>query len=226
MRKVKKEAVDNSNKELIAALDILEKEKGIQKDVILSAIEEALSKATKAQIGKDVNVVVDINRENGAYKVYREQKVVEEVEDPVMEVSLEEAREVDPLLSVGDMLREDIKTQDFSRIVASNAKNIIVQKIHEEERRSQYEAYVAKEKEIITGIVQRKVGNNLAIELGNNVTGMLLENYMVPGENYEPTDRIKVYVYEVKDTPKGPKINVSRKHPELVKKLFEQEVEK
>lgn len=224
MKKVKKEDASNSNRELIESLNILEREKGIKKEVILQAIEVALTKAAKEFLGKDVNVVVEIDRETGAYNVFSKQTVVENVEDPVMEISLEDANAIDPTLCVGDVLRQDVKSKDFSRITTQNAKNIIVQKIHEEERRAQFEAYAEKEKEIITGIVQRKVGNNLAIELGNNVTGMLLENYMVPGEHYEPTDRIKVYVFEVKDTSKGPKINVSRKHPELVKKLFDQEV--
>ncbi|MBR6897686.1 MAG: transcription termination/antitermination protein NusA [Lachnospiraceae bacterium] len=224
MKKVKKEDASNSNRELIESLNILEREKGIKKEVILQAIEVALTKAAKEYLGKDVNVVVEIDRETGAYNVFSKQTVVENVEDPVMEISLEDANAIDPTLCVGDVLRQDVKSKDFSRITTQNAKNIIVQKIHEEERRAQFEAYAEKEKEIITGIVQRKVGNNLAIELGNNVTGMLLENYMVPGEHYEPTDRIKVYVFEVKDTSKGPKINVSRKHPELVKKLFDQEV--
>ena len=224
MKKVKKEDASNSNRELIESLNILEREKGIKKEVILQAIEVALTKAAKEYLGKDVNVVVEIDRETGAYNVFSKQTVVENVEDPVMEISLEDANAIDPTLCVGDVLRQDVKSKDFSRITTQNAKNIIVQKIHEEERRAQFEAYAEKENEIITGIVQRKVGNNLAIELGNNVTGMLLENYMVPGEHYEPTDRIKVYVFEVKDTSKGPKINVSRKHPELVKKLFDQEV--
>ena len=211
------------NKELIEALDILEKEKDISKDTLLEAIENSLLTACKNHFGKADNVKVTINRETGDFKVVAEKTVVEEVADDVTEISLVNAKLKDPRYEIGDVVNVEIKSKEFGRIATQNAKNVILQKIREEERKSLYNQYYEKEKDIVTGIVQRYVGKNVSINLGK-VDAMLMENEQVKGEVFEPTERIKLYVLEVKDTTKGPRILVSRTHPELVKRLFEAEV--
>lgn len=211
------------NKELIEALDILEKEKDISKDTLLEAIENSLLTACKNHFGKADNVKVTINRETGDFKVIAEKTVVEEVTDDVTEISLANAKLKDPRYELGDVVNVEIKSKEFGRIATQNAKNVILQKIREEERRSLYNQYFEKEKDIVTGIVQRYVGRNVSINLGK-ADATLMENEQVKGEIFEPTERIKLYVLEVKDTTKGPKILVSRTHPELVKRLFEAEV--
>ncbi len=211
------------NKELIEALNILEKEKDISKDTLLEAIENSLLTACKNHFGKADNVKVTINRETGDFKVIAEKTVVEEVTDDVTEISLANAKLKDPRYDLGDIVNVEIKSKEFGRIATQNAKNVILQKIREEERKSLYNQYFEKEKDIVTGIVQRYVGRNVSINLGK-VDAMLMENEQVKGEVFEPTERIKLYVLEVKDTTKGPKILVSRTHPELVKRLFEAEV--
>ncbi len=211
------------NKELIEALDLLEKEKDISKDTLLEAIENSLLTACKNHFGKADNVKVTINRETGDFKVIAEKAVVEEVTDDVTEISLVNAKLKDPRYDLGDIVNVEIKSKEFGRIATQNAKNVILQKIREEERKSLYNQYFEKERDIVTGIVQRYVGKNVSINLGK-VDAMLMENEQVKGEIFEPTERIKLYVLEVKDTTKGPKILVSRTHPELVKRLFEAEV--
>ena len=211
------------NKELIEALNLLEKEKDISKDTLLEAIENSLLTACKNHFGKADNVKVTINRDTGDFKVIAEKTVVEEVTDNVTEISLVNAKLKDPRYELGDIVNVEIKSKEFGRIATQNAKNVILQKIREEERKSLYNQYFEKEKDIVTGIVQRYVGKNVSINLGK-VDAMLMENEQVKGEVFDPTERIKLYVLEVKDTPKGPKILVSRTHPELVKRLFESEV--
>ena len=148
---------------------------------------------------------------------------MEEVEDPVLEISLTNARLMDTKYVVGDTVRVPIQSKQFGRIATQNAKNVILQKIREEERKVLYDEYFQKERDIVTGVVQRYLGRNVSINLGK-VDAVLNENEQVKGETFKPTERIKLYVLEVKDTPKGPKILVSRTHPELVKRLFESEV--
>ncbi len=224
MRKAKKDNTETNNRELIDALDVLEKEKGIKKDIILDAISESLVKACKTHLGNDnIIVEVDLNRETGAFAVHTVRTVVEEVMDPATQISLEAARDVNPLAELGDEYKEAVSSMNFSRIATSHAKNVILQKIREEERRSLYEAYYTKEHEVMTGTVQRYVGRNVSIDLGK-CDALLPESEMVRGESFTPNQRVKVYVLEVKETPKGPKISVSRTHPDMVKRLFENEV--
>ncbi len=211
------------NKELIEALDVLEKEKDISKDTLLEAIENSLLTACKNHFGKADNVKVTINRETGDFKVIAEKTVVEEVKDDVTEISLANAKLKDPRFDLGDIVNVEIKSKEFGRIATQNAKNVILQKIREEERKVLFNQYYEKEKDIVTGIVQRYVGKNVSINLGK-VDAMLMENEQVKGEIFKPTERIKLYILEVKDTTKGPKILVSRTHPDLVKRLFEAEV--
>lgn len=211
------------NKELLEALKLLEKEKDINKDTLLEAIENSLLQACKGHFGKIDNIHVHMDRETCDYELYAEKEVVEQVEDSLTQISLSNARLLNAKYNIGDVVRVEIKSKEFGRIATSNAKNVILQKIREEERKVLFEQYYEKEKDIVTGVVQRYFGRNLSINLGK-VDATLSENEQVRGEHFEPTERIKVYVLEVKDTTKGPRILVSRTHPELVKRLFEAEV--
>ena len=211
------------NTELLEALTILEKEKEISKETLLDAIENSLISACKNHFGKADNVKVVMNRETCEYSLYAEKTVVEKVEDSVMEISLADAKMKDSKFELGDIVQVPIESKSFGRIATQNAKNLILQKIREEERKVVYDQYFEKEKDIVTGIVQRYVGKNISINLGK-ADAMLTESEQVKGEVFKPTERIKLYVVEVKNTTKGPKILVSRTHPELVKRLFESEV--
>ena len=214
------------NKELMEALDVLEKEKEISKETLFEAIENSLMTACKNHFGKADNVHVEINRETCDFLVYAEKEVVptkDDVEDDCLQIALEDAQEISKKAQVGDMIHVEIKSKEFGRIATQNAKNVILQKIREEERSVIYNQYYEKEKDVVTGVVQRYVGKNISINLGK-ADAMLTENEQVKGEVFKPTERIKVYIVEVKNTPKGPRINVSRTHPELVKRLFESEV--
>ena len=214
------------NRELMEALDTLEKEKNISKETLLEAIEQSLIQACKNHFGKADNVHVEINRETCDFLVYAEKEVVptkDDVEDDCLQIALEDAQEISKRAQVGDMIHVEIKSKEFGRIATQNAKNVILQKIREEERSVIYNQYYEKEKDVVTGVVQRYVGKNISINLGK-ADAMLTENEQVKGEVFKPTERIKVYIVEVKNTPKGPRINVSRTHPELVKRLFESEV--
>ena len=205
------------------ALDILEKEKEISKETLFEAIENSLITACKNHFGKADNVKVEIDRETCDFLCYAEKEVVDEVEDDVLQISLEEAKEHSKKAKVGDILRVEIKSKEFGRIATQNAKNVILQKIREEERSVIYNQYYEKEKDVVTGIVQRYIGRNISINLGK-ADALLNESEQVKTEHFRPTERIKVYILEVKNTPKGPRILVSRTHPELVKRLFESEV--
>ena len=211
------------NNELLEALNILEQEKNISKETLLEAIENSLITACKNHFGKSENVKVNIDPETCEYHVFQEKKVVEKVEDPVEEISLVNAKMIDSKYELDDIVNVEVKSKEFGRIATQNAKNLILQKIREEERKAVFDQYFEKEKDIVTGIVQRYIGKNISVNLGK-ADAILTENEQVKGEHFEPTERIKLYIVEVKNTPKGPKILVSRTHPELVKRLFESEV--
>ena len=211
------------NNELLEALNILEQEKNISKETLLEAIENSLITACKNHFGKSENVKVNIDPETCEYHVFQEKKVVEKVEDPVEEISLVNAKMIDSKYELDDIVNVEVKSKEFGRIATQNAKNVILQKIREEERKVLFDEYYSKEKDIVTGIVQRYVGKNVSINLGK-VDAILTENEQVKGEVFRPTERIKVYILEVKSTSKGPRVLVSRTHPELVKRLFESEV--
>jgi len=214
------------NKELKLALDMLEKEKGISKNVLFEAVENSLLAACEKHFGENDNVKVEMNRETCDYLIYAEKQVVEtedEIEDAFKQITLEDAKAVSENVSVGDLIHINIESKEFSRIAAQNAKNGILQKIREEEKNMIYKEYYQKEKDIVTGVVQRYIGHNISINLGK-ADAILTENEQIKGERFKPTERIKVYIIEVKDKTKGPRITVSRTHPELVKRLFESEV--
>ena len=211
------------NTELMEALEVLEKEKNISKDTLLEAIEQSLIQACKNHFGKADNVKVSINAQTGDFKVVAEKTVVDLVQDPIMEIALSDAKRADSRYELGDIVPVEIKSKEFGRIATQNAKNVILQKIREEERKVLFDQYFEKEHDVVPGVVQRYVGRNVSINLGK-VDALLTENEQVKGEKFEPTQRVKVYVLEVKNTTKGPKVMVSRTHPELVKRLFESEV--
>lgn len=213
----------SGNHELLEALNILEQEKNISKDTLLEAIENSLVTACKNHFGKSENVKVVIDPDTCEFSVYQEKTVVETVEDPVLEISLVNAKMIDSKFEIGDVVKVEVKSKEFGRIATQNAKNVILQKIREEERKVLFDQYYSLEKDVVTGIVQRYVGKNVSINLGK-VDAILTENEQVKGEVFQPTERIKLYILEVKSTSKGPRILVSRTHPELVKRLFESEV--
>ena len=228
MRKSKNETVETGN-ELKEAIELLEKEKNISKDSLLDAIQNSLISACKNNYGTADNVEVYMDRDTCRYRVVQNKEVVEEMPDrPLPEekatmISLADAKMIDPRYEVGDTVPIEVQSKEFGRIATGVAKNVILQKIREEERKVIYNDYFEKEKDVITGIVQRYVGKNISINLGRCDT-ILSESEQVKTETFRPTERIKLYVVEVKDTPRGPRITVSRTHPELVKRLFEQEV--
>ena len=211
------------NKELLEALNILEKENNISKETLLEAIENSLLTACKNHYGKADNIKVSINHDTCDFNVFAEKEVVETVEDPLLQISLADAKMTDPKYDLGDVIHCQIDSKKFGRIATQNAKNVILQKIREEGRKSLYNDWYCQEREVVTGIVQRYLGRNVSINLGK-VDAVLNEAEMVKSEVFKATERIKVLVLEVKDTPKGPRISVSRTHPDLVKRLFESEV--
>lgn len=211
------------NNELLDALTILEKEKNISKETLLEAIENSLLTACKNHFGKADNVKVVIDPDTCEYHCYQEKTVVETVEDPIEQISLQNAQMINGKYTLGDIVQVEVKSKEFGRIATQNAKNVILQKIREEERKVIYDEYFSMEKEVVTGVVQRYVGRNVSINLGK-ADALLTESEQIKGETFQPTERIKVYILEVKATSKGPKILVSRTHPELVKRLFESEI--
>lgn len=211
------------NKELLEAITALGKEKNIGREALFEAIENSLLTACKNHFGKADNIRVNINPESGDFAVYAEKEVVESPEDDALQISLADARMMNPKYEIGDTVQIPLDSKKFGRIATQNAKNVILQKIREEERSELFRHYYPLEKDVTTGTVQRYLGRNVSINLGR-VDAILNENEQVKGETFRPTERVKVYVLEVKDTPKGPRISVSRTHPDLVKRLFEAEV--
>ncbi len=214
--------------ELLNALDQLEKEKGISKEVIICAIEEALNASYGKNLETPADTRVEYNRENGQIKLYARKTVVEEVTDENRQLSLAEARTIDPEFELDDIAEFEITPSDFGRLASQKAKQIIIQKIREEERNMIYDQYVTKEKDIVSGTVQRIESRQngekiIYVDLGK-IEAVLLPSEQVPDETYKFNERIKAFVVEVKKTSKEPKILISRTHPGLIKRLFELEV--
>lgn len=217
---------EKATRELREALEILEREKEISKEALFEAISNSLVTACRNHFKSADNIRVDIDYDTCDYHVIATKEVIEleeDVMDPAIEISWEDAKKIDPDVKVGDMVDVEINSKEFGRIATQNAKNVITQKIREEERNVIYNQFHAKEKEIMTGVVQRRIGRNWSINLGK-ADAILMESEMVPGEFLRPNDRIKVFVLEVRNVSKGSKITVSRTHPDLVKRLFEAEV--
>ncbi|MDR1559323.1 MAG: transcription termination factor NusA [Clostridiales bacterium] len=209
--------------ELIQALKQISREKGIDEDVIFEAIESSLVTACKKNFGNNANNKVIIDRETGGVQIFAQKTVVEEVNDPGLEITEEDARKINVRYSLGDIVDVPVAPRNFGRISAQTAKQVVVQKFREAEREILFNEYISKEREVVTGIVQRKDRRNIIITLGK-IDAVLAPSEQIPNEMYEFQDRLKVYVQEVKQTTKGPFISVSRTNPELVKRLFEQEV--
>ena len=210
--------------DIIAALNMLEKEKNISKELMIDSIEKAIISACERDFGKDA-VTVKMDPETGDIRVTAPKLVVDEINDPNTDILLEDAKHIDPDCELSDYVDCEIKTLDFGRIAAQKARGIILQNIKENERKAVYDYFKDKEKTIMTGIVQRTVGYNLSINLDNKTDTILSSREMIPGEKYRPGDRIKVYIVGVKENEKGGfRIITSRTHPEFVKKLFEREV--
>ena len=210
--------------EIIEALNQLEKERNISKDVLLEAIERSLKTACKKDFDTDENITVSLDRETGECHVYAAKEVVEEVENPACQISLEQAKMISRHYEIGDTVNVEITTKNFGRIAAQRARNVIVQAINENERAAIYDHFHMKERDVVTGVVQRQVGDSVNVSLDDKTEALLKPSELIEGETYERGDRIKLYVTEVKKTNRGPKITVSRTHPELVKRLFEKEV--
>ena len=212
------------NKEILNALSELEREKGIRQDVVLEAIRSALETGYKKNFSKATNFSIDIDKEHGEYKLFQDKTVVESVENPNLEISLDEARTIDSKFELDDIVKIEIKPKkDFGRIAAQTARQVILQKIREAERESIFSEFYGRESDILTGVVQRESKGNIFVDLGK-IEGVLSVNEQIPGEVYNPGDRIKVVILEVKNTGKGASIMLSRSHPNLVKRLFELEV--
>ncbi|HHY59960.1 MAG TPA: transcription termination/antitermination protein NusA [Clostridia bacterium] len=211
------------NTEFLEALEEIAQSKGIDMEVLLEAIEAALISAYKKNFGSAQNVRVEVHRATGEFKVFSRKQVVEKVNDERTEISLEEARKIDPRYDINDVVEFEVTPKEFGRIAAQTAKQVVVQRIREAERNIIYDEYVNKEQDIITGVVQRQEGGNVFIDLGRT-EAILTPQEQMPGEEYRPHDRIKAYIVEVKKTTKGPQILVSRTHPGLLKRLFELEV--
>lgn len=209
--------------EFMEALHLIEKEKGIDKEIILEAIEVSLVSACKKNFGSNQNIKVVIDRETGDVACYAQREVVEEVMDEQNEITLMAARILNPNYQIGDTVDLEVTPKDFGRVAAQTAKQVVLQKIREAEREILYNQYITQEREVVTAIVQRKERRNIIVQMGK-MDAILAPNEQIAGETYNFMQRLKVYVLEVKQTPKGPQIYVSRTHPELVKRLFEQEV--
>ncbi|MHB9145914.1 MAG: transcription termination factor NusA [Symbiobacteriia bacterium] len=211
------------NTEFIAALEQIEVEKGIAKEVLLEAIEAALISAYRRNFGSLQNVRVEINRETGEIHVYAQKEVAEQIEDPRLQVTVEEARQQNPALSLGDVLENEVTPREFGRIAAQTAKQVVVQRIREAERGIIYDTFSSREGDIVTGQIHRIEYRNVLIDLGR-VEGVLTPQEQINGEVYRPGDRLKCYILEVRKTTKGPQVMLSRTHPGLLKRLFELEV--
>jgi N utilization substance protein A len=209
--------------ELILALEQLEKEKGIKKDIIIEAIEAALISAYKKNFGSAMNVKVNIDRATGDVKVFGLRKVAEVPDPDTMDISVEEAQRINPALNIGDISEMEVTPKSFGRIAAQTAKQVVVQKLREAERGIIYDEFYNKESDIVTGIIQRIEKRNVIVDLGKT-EAVLAVSEQTPGEEYKFNERLKTYIIEVKKTTKGPQIMISRTHPGLVKRLFELEV--
>ena len=211
------------NADFILAIGELGKEKGIDPELLFQAVEEALVTAYKKNFGSNQNVRVDMNKVTGELHIYAQRHIVAEVGDDPNEISLEEARKIDPRYEVDDIVETEVTPRNFGRIAAQNAKQVVVQRIREAERGMVFEKFSSRENDIVTGIIQRMENKNVYIDLGK-AEAILTPNEQIPGEIYQYHDRMKTYIVEVKKTSKGPQIMVSRTHPGLLKRLFELEV--
>lgn len=211
------------SKELTKALDVLEQEKGVKKEVVIEALEQALVSAYKRNYGQAQNVEVEFDPKKGDIHVYAVKEVVRDVFDSQLEISLDEALELNRAYEIGDSIRQEVTPKNFGRIAAQTAKQVIMQRVREEERAIIYNEYVQYEQEIVTGEVERRDAKFVYVNLGK-LEAVLSRQDQIPGEEYNSHDKVKVYIYKVENTSKGPQVYVSRSHPDLLRRLFEQEI--
>lgn len=211
------------NKEMLGALDALEREKGISKSIVIEALEAAMVSAYKRHYGQAQNVEVEFDEKKGDVHIFSVKEVTEEVMDSQLEVSLKEALKINGAYEIGDMIRFEVTPKDFGRIAAQTAKQVILQRVREAERSIIYNEFSAYENEIMQGIVERQDNRYIYVNLGK-IEAVLSKQDQIPNEVYQPHDRIKVYISKVENTSKGPQVYVSRSHPDLLKRLFEQEI--
>ena len=209
--------------DLLDALTALEEQKGISRDVLIEAIEAALVTAYKRNFNQAQNVRVDLNLDTGSMIVYSRKDVVEEVEDDRLQISLEDAKMINPVYEVGDVLEQEVTPRNFGRIAAQTAKQVVTQRVREAERGRIYEEYVDSIDDIMVGTIERQDQRNIYVSLGK-VEAALPVNEQIQGELYKPQSKIRVYITKVERTTKGPQIIVSRTHPGLLRRLFEMEV--
>ncbi|MDP4162096.1 MAG: transcription termination factor NusA [Bacillota bacterium] len=209
--------------ELLDALTLLEKEKGISRDILIDAIEAALVSAYRRNFNQAQNVRIDINLQNGSMRVFARKEVVDQVFDSRLEISIEDAQRINPNYQVEDIVEMEVTPKDFGRIAAQTAKQVVTQRVREAERGIIYSEFIDREEDIMTGIVQRLDSKFIYVSLGK-IEALLPLNEQMPNERYKPHDRIKVFITKVEKTTKGPQIFVSRTHPGLLKRLFEIEV--
>lgn len=221
---MKQEMID-PKQDFMEALDELEKDRGINKEIIIDTIEQALLTAYKKNFGSAQNVRVEVDREDGEVRVFSQRRVVDESDlyDTFLEIELEDARKIDPSYELGDIIENEVTPKDFGRIAAQTAKQVVVQRIREAEREIVYNEFIEKESEIVTGEIARATSKTVYVNIGK-IEASMPENEQIPGEVYKAGQKIKVYILEVKKTNKGPQIVVSRSHPGLVKRLFEMQV--
>ena len=222
---MKQEIVD-PKQDFMEALDELEKDRGIDKEIIIDTIEQALLTAYKKNFGSAQNVRVEVDREDGEVRVFSQRRVVDESDlyDTFLEIELADARKIDPSYELGDIIENEVTPKDFGRIAAQTAKQVVVQRIREAEREIVYNEFIEKETEIVTGEIARATSKTVYVNVGK-IEASMPESEQIPGEEYKAGQKIKVYILEVKKTNKGPQIVVSRSHPGLVKRLFEKQVE-
>ncbi|PGL67993.1 transcription termination factor NusA [Bacillus sp. AFS055030] len=209
--------------ELLTALEIIEREKGISKDVVIEAIEAALISAYKRNFNQAQNVRVDFNLHNGSIRVFARKEVVSNVFDTRLEITVEEAQQHNPNFMVGDIIELEVTPKDFGRVAATTAKQVVTQRVREAERGVIYSEYIDRQEDMMTGTVQRIDSRAIYVNLGK-IEAVLPVTEQIPTEKYRIHDRIKVFVTKVEKTSKGPQIFVSRTHPGLLKRLFETEV--
>lgn len=209
--------------ELLDALNVLEREKGISRDILIDAIEAALISAYRRNFNQAQNVRIDLNLEKGSMRVFARKDVVEEVFDTRLEISVDEAQKINPNYQLEDVVEMEVTPKDFGRIAAQTAKQVVTQRVREAERGIIYSEFIDREEDIMTGIVQRQDARFIYVSLGK-IEALLPVNEQMPNEKYKPHDRIKVFLTKVEKTSKGPQVFVSRTHPGLLKRLFEIEV--
>ncbi len=216
-------AVSANRLELLQIADAVAREKVIDRQIVIAAMEDAIQKAARSRYGSETNVRAEINPRTGEMRLSRLREVVEEIDMPATQISLAEARERNPAAQVGDFIAEPLPPLDFGRIAAQSAKQVIVQKVREAERLRQYEEFKDRIGEIVNGVVKRVEYGNVIVDLGR-AEAIIRRDELIPRENYRPGDRVRAYIYDVRSEQRGPQIFLSRTHPQFMAKLFAQEV--